>query len=669
MSHNNPPVPSTIFNSSNFTSTDINGQGGSPIPSPGHYVEFPVAQGANTLISTVIQNSLTVGGISQFNNDVDINTKLIFSDLTQQSTAGITLNQILTNTLPYTATQTFNNTITANQLITGTITTAQNSTNSTNATNINISDVGAGTGTFYPTFSAGNIGNNSLRTDSTNLRYNAGTDTLISTNFQGTATTATQITLQDQTLNTSNFPLVFSSNYTGASVTATSSNLFYKPSTNTLTTNLNGNATTSTTATTATNATNATNVSVIGGVVNNASYYLPFVNNTVTGNYQLNSNANISYNPSTTTLTTGTIISSLLRTTPNGTIRIYDTGGVSFSTLSQSGIRFINSLPNSGEFFVTTTGQGTLPGSNNSNTGTSILWNVSNGGGESVLLNYQASGTIGGFNFYNVSGTSSAVKIAGITKSQPASNDSSNNLATTAWVQGAISNSGVALPYYNYKFYGISSNVLNQSFQNISIVIPAIQFTTANCNAPFPAVKIRFTYSLYDSAGIICYSNTGVLNIFPFNALAPAAFPSPTTPIYATATTGGVTGYNTSSFNITNGLVQSPSNAQPNFAYIYGYYDDGYPSTPFRLRWFWVSNQNGGQPSGFGGTSAWFNYLNYTYNGNGRFNVGFNTPAYNSSPSFQGVPGWNQNTTLNMNMLFELIDNDIPGATITFSSS
>jgi hypothetical protein len=188
MSHKNPPIPSSIFNSKNFSATDAT-IGGSPIPSPSYYVEYPVAQGANTLISTTINNSLTVGGIS-----------------------------------------TFNGVVTANALITGTITNAQNSTNSTNATNINISDVGSGVGTFYPTFSSGNIGNNSLRTDSANLRYNAGTDTLISTNFQGTATTATQITLQDQTLNTSNFPLVFSSNYTGASVTATSSNLFYKPS-------------------------------------------------------------------------------------------------------------------------------------------------------------------------------------------------------------------------------------------------------------------------------------------------------------------------------------------------------------------------------------------------------------------------------------------------------
>jgi len=99
MSHQPAPIPSSIFNSNNFTATDIT-SGGSPSPTPNNYVEFPTAQGANTLISTTINNSLTVGGISTFNGVVNLN-----------------------------------NTVTANALITGTITNAQNATNATNATN------------------------------------------------------------------------------------------------------------------------------------------------------------------------------------------------------------------------------------------------------------------------------------------------------------------------------------------------------------------------------------------------------------------------------------------------------------------------------------------------------------------------------------------------------
>ena len=96
MSHQSAPFPSSIFNSNNFTATDPLA-GGTPMPGPAIYVEYPTAQGANTLISTTINNSLTVGGTSSFNGIVNLN-----------------------------------NTVTANALITGTITDSQNSTNASN---------------------------------------------------------------------------------------------------------------------------------------------------------------------------------------------------------------------------------------------------------------------------------------------------------------------------------------------------------------------------------------------------------------------------------------------------------------------------------------------------------------------------------------------------------
>ena len=148
---------------------------------------------------------------------------------------------------------------------------------------------------------------------------------------------------------------------------------------------------------------------------------------------------------------------------------------------------------------------------------------------------------------------------------------------------------------------------------------------------------------------------------------------APITPVYTTVNTAGtsaITG-SISNFNITNGMCSiNASLIVPTFNYLSTYYADGTPfTTPLRNRWYWVSNQNGGMPSGFGGTSAWFNYLNYSYNGAGQFTIGMNTPAYNNSPTNQGPPGWTVNGTLNMNVLFELISNDFTGSTVTFSSS
>jgi len=128
MSHQPAPIPSSIFNSKNFSATDpLNG--GSPMPSPSNFVEYPTAQGANTLISTTINNSLTVGGISTFNGVTNFTNALpptstamatLNNDLTNkeyvdnQISGTLTLNDVLTNTLPFTAQQTFNNGIVVN---------------------------------------------------------------------------------------------------------------------------------------------------------------------------------------------------------------------------------------------------------------------------------------------------------------------------------------------------------------------------------------------------------------------------------------------------------------------------------------------------------------------------------------------------------------------------
>lgn len=135
-----------------------------------------------------------------------------------------------------------------------------------------------------------------------------------------------------------------------------------------------------------------------------------------------------------------TISSNVVKTTPGGIIQIIDSGGVSLSQFQQIGIDLSMATSSGGEFKFLSQGGGVLPTANNL-AGTSLLWNVSSGRGESCIVNYQDSGggvNGGGFDFYNVSAGATSTKIAGISVAQPAANDSTTTLATTAWTQSAI---------------------------------------------------------------------------------------------------------------------------------------------------------------------------------------------------------------------------------------
>jgi hypothetical protein len=277
-------------------------------------------------------------------NNADLVNKLYVDS---QSGGGITINDVLTNTLPFTATQTFDNTIIANSLITGTITNAQNavnstnstnsqnavnstnatnSLNSTNSTNININDIGSGLGIFYPTFTSSTSGNGQIKIDSTNLKYNGGSDILICSNFQG----------------------------------------------------------------------------------------------------------------------------DLFNTTANGTVRMTSsTSQYSYFQQSNVGLGYNLNLitPNSGLFHIAVSGIADLPTAN-SGTGLSIGWNSTNGDGATDFINYAQGSPTGGFNFYNLNGTTNSTLIASITTAQPPLNDASINLATTKWVSdyvGSIPSSGLTL--------------------------------------------------------------------------------------------------------------------------------------------------------------------------------------------------------------------------------
>ena len=251
------------------------------IPTPLNAVLIDGNQTLGSGVKTFV--NLPQSATTPLNNDDFVNKLYVDS----QTSGGLTLNQVLTNTLPYTALQTFNDAITVNgatsnfnkqlnandgiqtnniqatttlsinnlggqstnintalnvlgvsnfsSLITGTITNANNSTNATNATdatnatNVNVSDVGAGAGVYSVLFSSSNTGNTQMKVDSANLKYNSGTDTFVCPNFNGLASSANTVALTNLTINTSSYPIVLSGSVAGNALEGASSNLLYTP--------------------------------------------------------------------------------------------------------------------------------------------------------------------------------------------------------------------------------------------------------------------------------------------------------------------------------------------------------------------------------------------------------------------------------------------------------
>ena len=137
-------------------------------------------------------------------------------------------------------------------------------------------------------------GNQQINTNSSNLLYDATTNT-ISANLTGTASTATDasnVSLGNTTTDASCFP-VFVRHTTGTQqITTNSANYTYNASTNTISANTSGNAAT---------ATDASNVS-LGNTTTDASCFLTFVRNT-TGPQQITTNSsNLLYDATTNTI-------------------------------------------------------------------------------------------------------------------------------------------------------------------------------------------------------------------------------------------------------------------------------------------------------------------------------------------------------------------------------
>lgn len=135
--------------------------------------------------------------------------------------------------------------------------------------------------------------------------------TINGTSFDGSANITPGVTASAVTTN-ANFSVPFLSAATGTATVSTDPGLLYNPSTNLLTTSTSGNSATATALATtrAINGVNFNGTAAITTPVNatavatNASFAVPFLSG-ATGNVNVQTDAGMTYNPSTDTLTVG----------------------------------------------------------------------------------------------------------------------------------------------------------------------------------------------------------------------------------------------------------------------------------------------------------------------------------------------------------------------------
>jgi len=140
----------------------------------------------------------------------------------------------------------------------------------------------------------------------------------------GGAVTPTQISITDETSDASTRYLVFANGSGTQGLKVDTSTLSYVSSTNTITANLNGSATS---AGSATNATNATNTNITDTTSSSSTHYITFVDGTSGNRAQRIDSTGLTYQPNTNTLS-GNISgnAATVTTIPNLTGDITSTG-------------------------------------------------------------------------------------------------------------------------------------------------------------------------------------------------------------------------------------------------------------------------------------------------------------------------------------------------------
>jgi hypothetical protein len=191
--------------------------------------------------------------------------------------------------------------------LTGNATSATNATNATNATSatqsaqIATTGISSGTSYYLPIVSSNASSSGQVLytdTGAGHINYNPSTGALTNTSFVGSLTgnadTATSVGVGVNSTNAT-FYIPFTSTNTNGFKALQTNNLQYNPSTNVLTTTLNGSATSATTATNVTTTSDNTS----------GTYYIPFSKTTAgtsTALYLDDTTTPLTYNPSTSTL-------------------------------------------------------------------------------------------------------------------------------------------------------------------------------------------------------------------------------------------------------------------------------------------------------------------------------------------------------------------------------
>ena len=171
---------------------------------------------------------------------------------------------------------------------------------------------------------------NVLVDDSTSLTFNPSTGTLTATTFvgavTGTTTTANVAIYEQVTALTTNqtfYPVFSNISASGNTIAGVNSSLSYNPSTGTLSaTTFSGTiAATNVSGTVAT--ANVANYVATTSVSANQTYDVLFADK-ASGNVLVDASTTITYNPSTSTLTTGTFVGGLTGTATTANVSVYD---------------------------------------------------------------------------------------------------------------------------------------------------------------------------------------------------------------------------------------------------------------------------------------------------------------------------------------------------------
>ncbi len=193
--------------------------------------------------------------------------------------------------------------------------------------------------------SSGGTYNPSTNTADINISGNAATATTATTAGSATsATNAANISITADSASASRY-VTFVDTTSGNNAAKVDTDLIYNPSTNVMTTNISGNATSANTAgsaASATNATNAANTSITADSTTNAARYVTFVD-TTSGNNAQKVDTDLTYNPSTNTMATNISGNAATATTAGSATSA--TSATSASTVALTQTRDSNRYP------------------------------------------------------------------------------------------------------------------------------------------------------------------------------------------------------------------------------------------------------------------------------------------------------------------------------------